>query len=308
MTTALEKIVYISAWNDSGGGFLQRLFEGHSDYEVLPYELQLGREIDRDGFSIHHHQKYRWPNLPAQGVIDPLEFFDQIIDEEQKILAQDRLGKFKHYCSSVSPDMAKSEYLSSVPDAPTLREVVLNYIESWLRADGRSRESIASTAVAHCPVICLDFERILAVFPDVKMLHVVRSPFTGFADMRRRHSTIQASSYALKWTHVNTVALHWAGKYPESFRLVMLDELLSNRRVAMTRVAEWLGIEFQECLLNPSWDGELIEGLILPFGGVSTRSLSDERKLESSNSSVEKGELDALTLATRTLLGEFSSK
>jgi len=33
------RLVLISAWNDSGGGFLHRLFDGHPECFVYPFEL-----------------------------------------------------------------------------------------------------------------------------------------------------------------------------------------------------------------------------------------------------------------------------
>src|SRR5262245_31779656 len=78
-------LVLVSAWNDSGGGFVHRLFDGHPECFVWPFELQLGTAEQSDGFASWFRAKYRWPVLPSDAASAPPErLFDLFLDDEVK--------------------------------------------------------------------------------------------------------------------------------------------------------------------------------------------------------------------------------
>ena len=70
--------VFVSAVNDSGGGYLTRLLDGHPALRGYPFELQLGTGRTRCGFDEWFAAKYRWPTLPASR----RDAFDAFANEE----------------------------------------------------------------------------------------------------------------------------------------------------------------------------------------------------------------------------------
>src|SRR5262249_14338059 len=81
------QLIQISAWNDSGGGFTHRLFDGHPGLRVWPFELLLGRDdhpvdrFDEEWF----RGRFRWPRLgDAIDTKDANTLFDLISDAELK--------------------------------------------------------------------------------------------------------------------------------------------------------------------------------------------------------------------------------
>ena len=70
--------IFVSAWNDSGGGYLKRLLDGHPALVVYPFELQLGTGLERCGYDDWFPAKYRWPVLPHEA----REAFDAFANEE----------------------------------------------------------------------------------------------------------------------------------------------------------------------------------------------------------------------------------
>ncbi len=85
--------IFVSAWNDSGGGFLTRLFDGHPDLAVFPFELQLGTDLAPRGFDEWFPAKYRWPTLPPE----PRDAFDTFANEELRAVRGTEDGKFANF-------------------------------------------------------------------------------------------------------------------------------------------------------------------------------------------------------------------
>ena len=87
------KLDLISAWNDSGGGYLTRLLDGALDTQVWPYELLLGNDDIKDGFDGWFKSCYRWPGFGDQTITinEAAEFFDKTQDPEIKSVLREEL-------------------------------------------------------------------------------------------------------------------------------------------------------------------------------------------------------------------------
>lgn len=278
------RLIEISAWNDSGGGFLHRLFDGHPELDVWPFELLLGNDgirLDRltpDWF----HGRFRWPRLHPRLIAGRAEeAFDAISDAELKAVLADpgsaRHGRFPVDVSLDEWRRATADSWRSGPDrsqAAFLRA----YLVEFLRLTGV--EPGRKPILGHCPVAILDAEALFADFPDARLIHVLRDPLSGFADMRRRHPVLEARVYAEKWSLVNMAAALAVAKSPERVRITTLRSLLEDRRAAMQALCEFLGIGFDLALMQPNWRGVLLDEHDMgPFGGVPVVSLAREDAL-----------------------------
>ena len=146
----------------------------------------------------------------------------------------------------------------------------------------------------------LDWELVLADLPDARMLHVVRSPFASFGDTRRRRPGMSAEGFGVRWSLVNTVAALHAARRPDRFRLVRYEDLLGDRRATMQQLAGWLGIAFDEVLLEPTWNGRVLAGMG-PFGGVPVVDEVHERENVAALDAHERAKLSTATAAARSL-------
>src|SRR5450631_1296536 len=89
-----REIVFVSAWNDSGGAFLTRLLDGHRQVLTFPYELQLGTQPLEGVLGDWFAAKYRWPTLPT----DARDSFDAFANEElYQALGAGPGSKFERY-------------------------------------------------------------------------------------------------------------------------------------------------------------------------------------------------------------------
>lgn len=306
MSTRPFPLLLISAWNDSGGGFVHRLFDGHPECFAWPFELQLGTAEQADGFASWFRPKYRWPELPPDAESAPADrLFDLFLDEEVKGYLRDRASsKFAAFELDLSIAAWRADFGRRLArSGRALEDIVACYVEglfaTWRnrRASGRER-----LYLGHCPTIVVDVDRILATCPGARLLHVVRHPASGFADFRRRVPAMELVTYCRKWLLVNLIAFTFAQKYPARVMLMRLNELMTEPRPALGRVCAWLGIAYDPALERPTWNGAAIDRLP-PFGGVPVVSAEHERDAAASLSPDEQTAITRQTAAVQALLG-----
>lgn len=300
------RLVLISAWNDSGGGFLHRLFDGHPECFVYPFELQLGTALLHDGFESWFRPKYRWPILPEDlGAASPEQLFELFLDDEVKGCLRGRAAsKFREFDLELSMEAWRTQFAARLGAAPrTPERVIAAYVgglfAAWRNRRGSGRERIY---LAHCPTIVLDADRLLVDCPGARLIHVVRRPTSGFVDMRRRVPDVEVASYCRKWSLINMLGFYFAEKYPARMTTVRFDRLIEERAAELGRLCAWLGLGYDAVLEVPTWNGEPLARL-WPFGGVPVVSAAHERECEDSLSFEDRAVIDEETSAVRALYG-----
>jgi len=300
------RLVLISAWNDSGGGFLHRLFDGHPECFVYPFELQLGTALLHDGFESWFRPKYRWPILPEDlGAASPEQLFELFVDDEVKGYLRGRAAsKFREFDLELSMEAWRTQFAARLGAAPrTPERVIAAYVgglfAAWRNRRGSGRERIY---LGHCPTIVLDADRLLVDCPGARLIHVVRRPTSGFVDMRRRVPDMEVASYSRKWSLINMLGFYFAEKYPARMTTVRLDRLIEQQAAELGRLCAWLGLGYDAVLEGPTWNREPLAHL-WPFGGVPVVSAAHERECEDSLSFEDRAVIDEETSAVRALYG-----
>ena len=281
------RLIQISAWNDSGGGFLHRLLDGHPQLRSWPFELLLGRDdhpVDRFGED-WFRGRFRWPRLgPALETEDAGSLFDRLSDAELKdTLTNPATAKHSQFALPVDVGQWRQEVGQRWPaDGPRSQGAFLKaYIDGFFYLL-EGREDPRRT-LSHCPVAIIDAPETWADFPQARFVCVVRSPLSGYADMSRRHPGLEPGLFARKWSLVNGTTALWAGKAPDRVKVVTLRQMLAERERCLGDVCAWLGLAFDPCVLAPTWRGRpLDESAMGPFGGVPSVSLERESSLAAS--------------------------
>jgi hypothetical protein len=299
-------LVLVSAWNDSGGGFVHRLFDGHAECHVWPFELQLGTSDLADGFADWFRAKYRWPCWPPDlDAVSVDVLFDRFLDDELKgRLRAPETSKFRAFDVDVALGDWRAAFAGLLErSGRTPQGVVSAYLRA-LFATWRNRRTSGRERLylGHCPIIVVDADRILVECPGARIVHVVRQPAAGFADMRCRAPDVVLESYCRKWSVVNTLAFAFAQKYPQRVAIVRLDRLIAEREAEMRRLASWLGLAWDAVLLTPTWNARPLEQL-WPFGGVPVVSADHEREAADSLTATERAAIADGTAGVRGLFG-----
>lgn len=274
-------LFFISALHESGGGSLGRLLDGHPELNVYPFEMQLGTKYSKEGVEGYCFQsRYRWPQFPER-ISDPETLHRSIIDSELKRYLSDRKrSKFSSFGLELRWNDWVSEFRRLLPSNPrdwSRPVIVAAYLSSlfscWKNKERSGREH---AILGHCPVILFDAPLIFCDFPKAKMVHLMRNPLATFYDTRRRLPHLRVEEFCNLWNLTASIAFCLEKKYPDRFRRISYEELLSDRAKALKGICRFFGIRFSSIILEPSWNKKRLDR-IPPFGGIPEPSLSYER-------------------------------
>lgn len=294
-------LVLVSAWNDSGGGLLTRLLDGHTRLRGWPFELLLGTAGTNDTYAGTIHDKYRWPRFDMAAGSDC--WFEAICDMELKaVLTGAAPPRFDAYRLPVElADWRAAFRAWQMPARPDRRDIVAAYIDSWFRLCDDN--PAADHVLGHCPSLILDADMVLSDFPAAKIVHVIREPAAGLGDFRRRHQGFPVDLFAARWSLVNGAALAARLRNPGSVQILRYEDLRDAREASLRRVLDFLGLPFESTTLTPSWRGQALSDQNLgPFGGVGAVSRVYDAAMRDSVLEHEKEELRNATAAIYTAL------
>src|SRR5436309_11472619 len=212
--------------------------------------------------------KYRWPVFALAAT--PAEDYRAIIDEECRVRARTpQVSKFRHFPFEFSDDERGRCYEAHV--ARTGRSRGANMaaffratFEAWKdhRRTGRER-----VHVGYSPIITVDADKILADLPGAHVLHVVRNPWSAFADTKKRPVPLALADYLLGWTLNQYHALLYRDRFPERVHVVRAEDVMANPRGTLGAVCEKLGLERADALGVPTWNGTPLTE-IYPWGTI----------------------------------------
>jgi hypothetical protein len=293
------KLVMISAGFEHGGNVTHRHLDGHSQLLVYPFESQLGNRTFSDFLASVERVQYRYPEFPEGLSAD--ELYEQVIDEELKTFLRKRNGsKFR----DVELQLAEADRLTAFRELlgqpPHARRAVIEALfrstfAAWTNYYTDRREGM--TYVGYSPVIAIDADRMVKDFPDIRIAHILRNPFSAYRDTKRRPFPQPINRYLITWNiYHSTMAMH-AGTYPDNVRLFRYEDLVRDKKSFMTGMAEYIGVKFEESMLYPSWNGKEIAQDIAPWGTVLESTEQYNKDIISDLSAAEKRQIAIATAA-----------
>jgi hypothetical protein len=265
------KFVMISAGFEHGGNVTHRHLDGHPDLLVYPFESQLGSRNFNDFLASVERVQYRYPEFPEGA--RPYELYEHMIDEEAKTFLRKRNGsKFK----DADLDMVEAdrlaifeEILGDAPFYPRAKVIEAFFratFKAWKNYYTKQREDM--TYVGYSPAIGIDADRIVRDFPDVRIIHIVRNPFSAYRDTKRRPFPQPLSKYLITWNIYHSTVEMYAKMHPRNVRIFRYEDLVADKVEFMKQVSEFIDVPFSETMLYPSWNGVEIKDNIAPWGTV----------------------------------------
>ncbi|MBN9117517.1 MAG: sulfotransferase, partial [Pandoraea sp.] len=201
-----------------------------------------------------------------------IELYEQMIDEEMKTFLRKRNGsKFKGADLELNEADRIAEFERLLGDGPHSRRQV---IEAFFRSTFTSWKNYYATPaegmrhVGYSPAIGIDSDRLVRDFPNVRIMHIVRNPFSAYRDTKRRPFPQPLSKYLITWNIYHSTVEMFAQMYPENVRIFRYEDLVGDKKSFMTEVAGFIGVKFQDSMLYPSWNGKEIKDDIAPWGTV----------------------------------------
>jgi hypothetical protein len=273
------RLLMIGAMYENGGNTTHRLLDGHPQLNVYPFESQLGTRLVNDQLASVFPVKYRWPVFALHAT--PEQDYAAIIDEETKVRARTpHVSKFRNHDFDLSDDERRDRYVELVAELGRSRPA---NVEAFFRATfdvwrNRRASGREDTYVGYSPTIVVDAETILDELPDAHVLHVVRNPWSAYADTKKRPVPLSLASYMLAWTLNQHCALLARRRQPERMHLLRLEDILAD---PVGVLCAELGLERSESLAAPSWNAETLAE-VYPWGTIrvptpeANRATADE--------------------------------
>ena len=72
--------------------------------------------------------------------------------------------------------------------------------------------------------------RSCATLPDAHVLHVVRNPWSAYADTQKRPVPLSLANYMLGWTLNQYYALLFQQQFPQRLHIVRTEDVLADPR------------------------------------------------------------------------------
>lgn len=299
MTNANATLLMISAMYENGGNTVHRFLDGHPQLYVYPFESQLGTPLVTDALASMFPAKYRWPVFPLSG--SAAQDYAAIIDEECKVRARTpHVSKFRHVEFDLSDDERSAlfrEYVGSGQrsTAGNVRAFFRATFDAWkdYRRSGGER-----VYVGYSPIIVVDADRILADMPDAHVLHVVRNPWSAYADTKKRPVPLPLDGYMLRWNICQMHALRGRATYPGRLHVLRVEDVMADPARVLGELCAALGLDAAATLARPSWNGTPIED-VYPWGTIRQPTLEANRAAAESLTDAER---DAIALWTAPYL------
>jgi Sulfotransferase family len=290
MTNEL-RLLMISAMYENGGNTTQRFFDGHAQMFVYPFESQLGTALVKDRLASSFPVKYRWPVFDLDA--SPEQDYRAIIDEECRVRARTpHVSKFRDVPFDFSDEEREGIYRTYVASTGRSRA---NNVAAFFRATfdawkDHRRTSEQSVYVGYSPIIVVDAEKILGDFPQALVLHVVRNPWSAYADTKKRPVPLSLEEYMLSWVLNQYYAFLFREKCPGHVQIVRVEDVMGSPLESLGRVCEHLGLERSSALKGPSWNGRPLEE-VYPWGTIRRATVEANRATAEELSPAERAEI-----------------
>jgi hypothetical protein len=296
------RLLMLGAMYENGGNTTHRFLDGHPQMFVYPYESQIGTRMVSDHLSSMFPVKYRWPTFALEAT--PEQDYRAIIDEEVKVRSRTpNVSKFRHMPFDLSDDERRDIYIRYVNETGRSRG---NNMAAFFRATFDAWKDYRRTGeqviyVGYSPIIGVDGDKILNDLPEAHVLHVVRNPWSAYADTKKRPVPLALNHYMLGWTMNQYYALYFREKYPERFHVVRAEDVMADSYKTLGALCEKLGVEPADSLRKPTWNGTELEE-VYPWGTL--RKVTPEAN-KSTAEELSQQERDAIRAYTWQYLDIF---
>lgn len=263
------RLLMLGAMYENGGNTTHRLLDGHPQLHVYPFESQLGTRHVVDHLSSLFPLKYRWPEFALDAT--PEQDYRAIIDEEGKVRSRTpHVSKFRDHPFDLDDDERMAIFARIVREQGRSRggnvmAFMQATFEAWKDCNRTGRESVY---VGYSPILVVDAAKALRDLPDAHFLHVVRNPWSAYADTKKRPVPLPLDTYMLGWTLNQHFALLTRELFPDRMHVLRTEDVMADPAGVLGDLCERLGLERDDAALaRPSWNGRPLEQ-VYPWGTI----------------------------------------
>lgn len=285
------RLLMLGAMYENGGNTTHRFLDGHPEMFVYPFESQVGTRLVIDNLSSMFPVKYRWPAFALDATAD--EDYQAIIDEECKVRARTpQVSKFRHVAFDFSDDERRGIYRRYVGASGRSRG---DNVAAFFRATFDAWKDYRRTGrqqvyVGYSPIVGVDADKILRDLPAAHVLHIVRNPWSAYADTKKRPVPLSLQNYLLGWTLNQYHALLFQRLFPGRMHVVRIEDVMADPLSALRGVCSALGVEAADSLRTPTWNGGALAE-VYPWGTIRRATPEANRATAEELSPAERDEV-----------------
>jgi hypothetical protein len=291
MGTSDLRLLMLGAMYENGGNVTHRFLDGHPELFVYPFESQLGTRHVVDRLSSLFPIKYRWPVFDLAA--SPAQDYAAIIDEEGKVRARTpHVSKFRHMPFDFSDEDRQRIYEGIIARVGRSRP---NNVAAFFQATFEAWKDCKRTGrekyyVGYSPILVVDADKILGEMPQAHFLHVVRNPWSAYADTKKRPVPHSLADYMTGWVLNQEYALRIQKKFPDRFHLLRTEDTLQDPLKILGGLCEKLGIQPDPILKTTTWNGEKLAE-VYPWGTIRQATPEANRATAAELSARERDEI-----------------
>jgi hypothetical protein len=211
----------------SGNTLLRRLLNNHSALTIPPETYVLGKVIKR----FRQNSGMRWADL-VEYIFSAFEFHPE----------------FKTFGFSLRTLV--NELKNSPINNRNLAYILNRFYHYYCRQSGNSCVRWGDKT----PMNTFCLERIISVFPDARFIHILRDGcdvVSSYIDAGIYKSFEEA---ALRWGDSIELVENFYKHHPAAGTIVRYEELVSDPENTLTNICAFLGVDFEENMLQETTD------------------------------------------------------
>lgn len=268
------KLLLISAEMEHTGTITYRRFDGHPECLVYPYEFQTGTKHSRNVMipSIHPI-RYAYPAFEEGTTFE--RAYDLVWNEELKTyLRAPQRSKFRDTGLLMKEERLRELFLRYCHEKTSPRSFRATVVEALLRAgldawENLNRSGKGRFHVAYNPGMVADTDKVFADFPEAHIIHIIRNPWSAYADYLKRPFPQQTlEEYLLAYNVAHGLAANYRAKYAGRFHLLRTEDIMTDPKGTLSSVLDQIGMQWDDALLYPSFNGKDLSDHLPPFGTV----------------------------------------
>ena len=280
ITTPLAMILQAPC---SGGLLLSRLFDGHSKIHAYPGALIPGTTTESS-----------WPLIDLSR--KPEDWLKTISNHFNLRTFQAGFMPFEkdghripHMFLPVLQERIFLKYLVSLPTVKT-RDVFDAWMTAcfgaWLNYQNHGHDKKFVTALA--PALAMPSENVkkfFKIYPESRFIALVRDPVQWFVTVSGHEpKTYRDTEWTInRWKESVRALMKTRKRFDDRVCFIKFENLIDNTEVVMRHLAEFLGIPFQDILLEPTFNGIPIQPAIgreTKFSDAKPQSFTELRTLD----------------------------
>ncbi len=253
-----RRALFVGGCPKSGTTLLLALLDGHPELATLPVETHYLEELRKHAKKPGHEVKLR----AILAHLEPRQHYSEKLETIHNNSAVDPRIDFTIDFAEFTRLAGEFATRPGMNDSLLLSETV----RAYMTLDGQDWQG-CTYWVEKTPSNVAHADDLFRLYPDAKLIQIVRDPRAVFASRRRRlvnryGSHTKAHRLVREWNESSRQIARLRDR-AGSYLLIRYEDLVQSSRKVMKRICQFTGISFAPLLLQPTFGGR-------PWAGNST--------------------------------------